>query len=121
MCCVGHKLGKRRPSAGRCAHVASIIRFLGYDPVATGTTIADLLRAKRRALGMGQRELATHLKVDAKTVLYWEQDGTIGHRHDRRLVARFLELDDQAFDKMMRRRWKSTARVRRQEKKCPLS
>ena len=70
---------------------------------------------------MGQRKLAIHLKVDPKTVLYWEQDGTIGHRRHRSSVARLLELDEQTISELMRRRWKEMARVRRQQKKRPLS
>ena len=46
-----------------------IITFLGYDPEPpTVQNLADPLRAKRRQLGWGQRELAQHLGVDGSTV-----------------------------------------------------
>jgi DNA-binding transcriptional regulator YiaG len=74
--------------------LSRVIRFLGYDPLPTGWTIPELLRAKRRELGMGQRELAEHLGVDPKTVLYWEQGGRIGQKRHRRVLADFLEIPE---------------------------
>jgi transcriptional regulator with XRE-family HTH domain len=80
-----------------------IIQFLGYDPIPTGTTIADLLRAKRRALGMGQRELATHLGADPSTIMLWEQGGTILPHRYRQLIASLLKLPELELREMMRR------------------
>ena len=37
----------------------SIIRFLGYDPFPEAQTLADRLRAKRRALGLSYKRLAS--------------------------------------------------------------
>ena len=86
------EIGDHQPDDAPTLH--RIIGFLGYDPLPRGTTIPDLLRAKRRELGMGQRELAAYLGVDPKTVLYWEQGGRIGQKRHRQLLARTLGLEE---------------------------
>lgn len=82
-----------------------VIKFLGYDPLPAGQTIAERLRQKRRLMGWGQRELAEHLGVDRCTVTGWELDGTILKRSHRSMVARFLGLAEADFTSEMRDRW----------------
>ena len=82
-----------------------VIRFLGYDPIPRGDTVADRIRAKRREMGWGQRELALHLGVDRCTVTGWELDGTILKRSHRSMVARFLGLAEADLTREMGDRW----------------
>ena len=95
--------GDFQPS--RVTTVYRIIEFLGYDPLPKGETIPERLRQKRRELGWGQRELATHFGVDRCTVTAWEGGGTIMNKAHRRMVARFLGLPESQLDREMRRRW----------------
>ena len=81
-----------------------IIRLLGYDPVPIRTTIPDLLRAKRRELGMGQREFAAYLGVDPSTIMLWEQGGTILPHRYRHRIASLLGLPELELRELMRRR-----------------
>ena len=83
-----------------------IVKFLGYDPDrSTPQTLRDHLRQKRREMGWGQRELAVHLGVHARTVTEWELGGTILHRSHRLAVARFLGLNEREFVAQMADRW----------------
>jgi transcriptional regulator with XRE-family HTH domain len=50
----------------------AVIRFLGYDPSETGTTLGERLRAARRRLGLSHFDLAQQLGVDPTTLRNWE-------------------------------------------------
>jgi transcriptional regulator with XRE-family HTH domain len=67
-----------------------VIRFLGYDPTETGSTLGERLRATRQRLGLSYVDLARRLGVDPSIVLAWERGR---HRPDVRLrrgIAGFL-------------------------------
>lgn len=73
-----------------------VVDFLGYDPrpPAAIATLPDKLRAKRREMGWGQRELAKALGVDGSTVTRWEQGRTIMKQAHRASVAQFLGVTE---------------------------
>ena len=50
-----------------------IIQFLGYDPRPKPETLGEALRRFRGTRGIPQRRLAAELKVDHKTLRWWEQ------------------------------------------------
>lgn len=72
--------------------IPSLVQFLGYDPLPKErpTSIADRLRTKRRELGLGQRETAQILGVNASTVTRWEGGSRIQELEHRKVVAEFL-------------------------------
>ena len=53
--------------------VPGVIRFLGYDPTETGSTLGGRLRAARKRLGLSHADLAEKLDVDPSTILDWER------------------------------------------------
>jgi len=53
--------------------IPSIIRFLGYVPFPPGQSLADRLRAGRRALGLSQERLAAIVGVNESTMARWER------------------------------------------------
>ncbi len=72
--------------------IPALIGFLGYDPeqVHQGT-LAVRLVAKRRLLGLSQREAARSLKIDPGTWAGWELGARIAREAHRRAVEEFLE------------------------------
>jgi transcriptional regulator with XRE-family HTH domain len=68
-----------------------VIRFLGYDPTETGSTLGERLRATRRRLGLSHADLAGRLGVDPSTVLDWETGRHRPTRAGRDLIERFLQ------------------------------
>jgi transcriptional regulator with XRE-family HTH domain len=56
----------------RAASWARIIGWLGYDPAPELETIGERLRAKRRALGWTEAEVAAHFGWDDATVRRYE-------------------------------------------------
>jgi transcriptional regulator with XRE-family HTH domain len=68
-----------------------IIEFLGYDPNPAPRTFAEHLRAKRRAVGLSQRELARRLGCHHSTIYRYEQDGS-PPEEDGELLARLLAV-----------------------------
>jgi transcriptional regulator with XRE-family HTH domain len=88
--------GRTEPTV---SNIPSLVRFLGYDPAPPepATSIAERLRAKRREMGLGQREVARILGVDASTVMRWERGRRIQELEHRRLVATFLGVDTKLF------------------------
>ncbi|MDO8272420.1 MAG: helix-turn-helix transcriptional regulator [Gammaproteobacteria bacterium] len=85
--------GRTKPTV---KFIPSVIQFLGFDPEPPEqpTSIADRLRAKRRELGLGQRETAQILGVDASTVMRWEGGRRIQGVEHRRLVSGFLAINE---------------------------
>ena len=93
----------------RIRQVPAVCAFLGYDPEPPNPrTLPEYLRAKRRQLGWGQRELADHLGVDRCTVTSWELGGTILKRSQRITVARFLGLPEAELVTAMGERWNAS-------------
>lgn len=71
-------------------HYPAILAFLGYDPFPPPVTLADRLKAKRRALGLSIDALAAQLGVDPSTVADWERSKTVLLRTHRRMLVGFL-------------------------------
>ena len=87
-------------------HYPAIIRFLGYDPgQPRDLTIPELLKAKRRQLGLTQRQVARLLHVDPSTITGWEQGDIVLKRDHRRVLARFLGLPEIRLIRAMGERW----------------
>ena len=95
--------GRSQPT--RAPTLRRIIVFIGYDPLPPGITLPDRLRAKRREMGWGQRELADHLGVDRCTVTDWEAGGTILMRDHRVRAARLLGLSEAEIMAAMAIQW----------------
>ena len=83
-----------------------MIGFLGYDPEPPSpVSIADYLRAQRRARGWSQRDAAAYMGVDPSTWSSWELGGTIMKPAHRKLVADFTGMDHDEVYRCMKRRW----------------
>lgn len=54
-------------------HMAGIVRFLGFNPLPTGSSIGERLVAHRKARGITQKEFAHMLGVDPSTLAKWER------------------------------------------------
>ena len=67
-----------------------VIQWLGYDPMPPGETLAERLKAKRRAMGWSQEEAAKVLGVHRSVFADWERGGRVHFRSYRRLLARFI-------------------------------
>ena len=50
------------------AHFRPVVEFLGYDPTPEPKTLAERLKAKRRALGVTFNQVAQHLGWDGATL-----------------------------------------------------
>ena len=57
----------------RINHMPGILRFLGYNALPVGGTIAEHLVAHRKSHGLTQREFARELGVDPTTLAKWER------------------------------------------------
>jgi transcriptional regulator with XRE-family HTH domain len=55
-------------------HMVGIIRFLGYNPLPRGTSIAEQIIAHRKSCGLTQRKFARALGVDPSTLARWEKE-----------------------------------------------
>lgn len=82
-----------------------VIKFLGYDPLPIGETVADRLRASRRQMGWSQKQLGNALGVDPCTVQGWEAGGTIMMKAHRCLVAKLIGIPEPELYAAMRKRW----------------
>jgi transcriptional regulator with XRE-family HTH domain len=51
----------------------AIIRFLGYNPLPSGSRWVERLVSWRKALGITQKESARRLRVDQSTLARWER------------------------------------------------
>jgi DNA-binding transcriptional regulator YiaG len=60
-------------AAPELLYIPKIIRFLGFNPLPTGKTLAEQLVRHRTTLGMSQKETAVHLAVDQGTMARWER------------------------------------------------
>ena len=83
---------ERRWTKSAIQFIPALIRFLGYDPEPVDEgTLAGRLMAKRRLLGLFQREAARSLQVDPGTWAGWELGARIAREAHRRAVEGFLE------------------------------
>ncbi len=57
----------------RVNRMAGVVRFLGYNPLPTGSTIAKQLVAHRKARGLTQKNFARELGIDPSTLAKWER------------------------------------------------
>jgi len=80
------------------ASIPAIIRFLGYDPFPRPMTIPQQLLAKRRAMGWSIEQAARSIGVDPGSWSKWERGKTILHGQHRFLVARLVDLSEDALD-----------------------
>jgi DNA-binding transcriptional regulator YiaG len=78
--------GRARPLA---RHYGRVVRFLGYDPEPAGFDMAGRIRARRRAEGLTQAELAAWLGTDEGTIVDLE--------HGRRRISRRVRAVADAF------------------------
>ncbi|TXH78001.1 MAG: helix-turn-helix domain-containing protein [Lysobacteraceae bacterium] len=81
--------GQRKPEI---RFIPALVAFLGYDPepVEEGT-LAGRLIAKRRQLGLSQREAARSLQIDPGTWAGWERGERVTTKAHMRAVEGFLE------------------------------
>ena len=54
-------------------YMPAIIRFLGYNPLALASTLAEQLVRQRTSLGLSQKESARQIGVDPATLARWER------------------------------------------------
>ena len=57
----------------RINHMAGVSKFLGFNPIPTGDTLAERIMNHRRALGITQQEFAEQLGVYPSTLARWER------------------------------------------------
>ncbi len=65
-------------------HMAGVVRFLGFNPLPDGDTMAQRLANFRRARGLTQKAFAGQLGVDQSTLAKWE-------RGERLPIGTFLQ------------------------------
>lgn len=64
-------------------HMAGVVKFLGFNPLPDGETMAERLVNHRKARGLIQKAFAAQLGVDQSTLAKWE-------RGDRKPTGLFL-------------------------------
>jgi transcriptional regulator with XRE-family HTH domain len=65
-------------------HMAGVVRFLGFDPMPTGATLAERLVNFRTSQGKTQKAFAAELGVDPSTLAKWE-------RGERQPLGKYLD------------------------------
>jgi transcriptional regulator with XRE-family HTH domain len=79
-----------RTTVGEASY-ARVVRFLGHDPNPAPRSLAERLRAARRAMGISQKTLALKLGLDPSTVRAWEAGrGSVGHGRVRHVLEEFV-------------------------------
>jgi DNA-binding XRE family transcriptional regulator len=68
---IGWETGKKKPFTHSYAR---IVGFLGYDPMPVPATLGERIKAKRRELGMTQKQLADLFGWDEATVFRYERN-----------------------------------------------
>jgi transcriptional regulator with XRE-family HTH domain len=94
--------GKTKPAP---RYFPAIARFLGPDPFPETATLSECLLRKRQEMGWTIRQAATAAGVDPGTWRDWEAGKIVLYRKHRKLIARLLDLDEQALATEMRCRW----------------
>jgi len=88
VCTVGN-WGKNRSNPS-LAFIPKIIQFLGYVPYDTSNQdFGKKIAARRRLLGLRQKDLARLIRVDPSTIKHWEKGE---HRPEKRLLKRLAAL-----------------------------
>ena len=72
----------------RIKHMARVIKFLGYNPLSKGTTLAERIVSHRNTLGITQRQFAHQIGADPATLARWER----GEREPQGAFKRRIEL-----------------------------
>ena len=54
-------------------HMPGILRFLGYNPLPAGSSIAERIVVHRKSCGLTQKEFAGQVDVDPSTLAKWER------------------------------------------------
>jgi transcriptional regulator with XRE-family HTH domain len=84
--------GQRKPEI---RFIPALVAFLGYDPEPVDEgTLAGRLVAKRRQLGLSQREAARSFQIDPGTWAGWEKGARVARAAHRRAVEGFLGAGD---------------------------
>jgi len=81
---------ERNATEPEVQYIPAIIRFLGYDPLAAGTSFSESLAASRRARGLTQKRLARELGVDPTTIRDWENGQHEPSRKKTERIARMF-------------------------------
>ena len=58
----------------RVNHMAGVTRFLGFNPIPKGETLAQRIANYRKAQGTTQQEFAAQLGIDPSTLARWERE-----------------------------------------------
>ncbi len=74
----------------RIDHLPRVGQFLGYNPIARGTTVGERIVNRRKTLGMTQKQFARQIGVDPATLARWE-------RGERKPQGKFVDLLGAAF------------------------
>ena len=69
MSVVNWEKGHRTP---RINHMAGVVKFLGFNPIQSGDTLAQRLINHRKAIGKTQKDFARQIGVDPSTLARWE-------------------------------------------------
>jgi len=67
---VNWEKGHTKPSLN---HMPGVVRFLGFNPLTHGDSLAQRLGIHRRALGVTQKVFASQIGVDPSTLARWER------------------------------------------------
>ncbi len=70
--------------------VPAIVACLGYDPYPEAKTLAERLRAKRRAMGWSIRQAAKAVGVDSTTWGQWERGRAVKWPRYQEQIKAFL-------------------------------
>ena len=70
MTVVNWERGHTKPHVNQ---MAGVVRFLGFNPLPTGSTIGEQLVAHRKSRGLTQKDFARELGVDPSTLARWER------------------------------------------------
>lgn len=81
---VNWEKGHTAPSVN---HMAGVVRFLGFNPLSEGDSLAQKLVHHRKALGTTQTRFAAQIGVDPGTLGKWER----GERHPDRYQLSMLK------------------------------
>lgn len=72
----------------RASYMPRVIKYLGYNPEELkATTLADVVKAHRRSLGMSHRQYGPHIGIDPSTIAEIEKGRKVMKRTKRKLLA----------------------------------
>ena len=79
---------ERHRTGPRVFHFPAVVRFLGYNPLATSRDLGSQVRAARWAVGLSRIQLARRLGLDAGTIVRVERGRRVWRRN-RRVLEKF--------------------------------